>query len=53
LSVFAPLLRDEAFKKLPTEHYVSRHANDPDIPNSVSLRVIIRYDVCHNQGLSD
>jgi hypothetical protein len=35
----APLLRDEAFKKLPTEHYVSRHANDPDIPNSVSLRV--------------
>lgn len=35
----APLLGDEAFRRLPTEHYVSRHTNDPDIPNSVSLRV--------------
>jgi hypothetical protein len=35
----APLLRDEAFKKLPTEHYVSRHTRDPYVPDSVSLRV--------------
>lgn len=40
----APLLSDEAFKRLPTEHYVSRHANDPDIPNSVSLRVFAYSD---------
>ena len=35
----APLLHDEAFRKLPTDHYVNRHVGDPDAPDSVSLRV--------------